>query len=72
MLLLLLLAIGMILVFGKLLVFGIRAAWSISVFLLTVVLLPLILIGMVIGGLIWLAFPLLFVIGIVALVVSKA
>ena len=72
MLLFLLLVVCMILVFGKLLVFGIRAAWSISVFLLTVVLLPLILIGMVIGGLIWLAFPLLLVIGIVALVFSKA
>ena len=32
-------------VFGKLLMFGIKAAWGISKFLLTIVLLPVILIG---------------------------
>lgn len=36
-------------VFGKLLMFGIKAAWGISKFLLTIVLLPVILIGLVVG-----------------------
>ena len=64
----LLFAIGMIWVFGKLLLFGIKAAWSITKILCIIILLPVILIGLVVGGLIWLAFPLLLVIGIVALV----
>ena len=38
--------ICMIGVFGKLLLFGIQMAWGISKFLLTIVILPLILIGM--------------------------
>ena len=38
--------------------------------LLTVVFLPLILIGMVIGGLMSIAFPILIIVGIVALVAS--
>lgn len=53
--------------FGKLLMFGIKAAWGISKFLLTIVLLPVILIGLVVGGLIYLAFPILIVVGIVGL-----
>ena len=40
--------ICMIGVFGKLLLFGVQMAWGISKFLLTIVILPLILIG--IGG----------------------
>ena len=42
---LLLFAICMIWIFGKILFFGIKAAWGISKFLLTVILLPLLLIG---------------------------
>ncbi|MGI6096095.1 MAG: hypothetical protein ACOYBL_11795 [Lachnospiraceae bacterium] len=68
----LLFAICMIWVFGKLLFFGIKAAWGISKFLITIVLLPLILIGMVAGGLISIAFPILIVVGMVALISSKA
>lgn len=66
----LLFAICMIWVFGKLFFFGIKAAWGISKFLLTVVLLPLILIGLVLGGLISIAFPILIVVGIVSLVTN--
>lgn len=68
----LLFTICMIWVFGKLLFFGIKAAWGISKFLVTIVLLPLILIVMVVGGLIYIAFPILIVVGIVTLVSSKA
>ena len=59
-------------VFGKLCIFGVKAAWGISKFLMTVVLLPLVLIGMVVGGLISIAFPLLIVIGIVSLIFSRS
>ena len=58
----------MIWIFGKLFIFGVKATWGISKLLLTVVFLPLILIGMVIGGLMSIAFPILIIVGIVALV----
>ena len=64
----LLFAICMIWVFGKLFIFGIKAAWGISKFIVTVVLLPLALIGWVVGGFIYLAFPILVVVGIVSLI----
>lgn len=64
----LLFAICMIWVFGKLFIFGIKAAWGISKFIVTVVLLPLALIGLVVGGFLYLAFPILLVVGIVSLV----
>ena len=60
----------MLMIFGKLLIFGIKAAWGISKFLLTVVLLPVILIGLVIGGLFSIALPML-VIGVVSLFTSR-
>jgi hypothetical protein len=47
-----------------------RATWGIAKFLLTIVFLPVILIGLVVGGLIQIAFPLLIVIGIIALLTS--
>lgn len=60
-------SILMIIVFGKLAVFALRAAWGISKFICTIVLFPLFLIGLVIGGLIELAFPILIVVGIISL-----
>ncbi|MCF2683699.1 hypothetical protein [Faecalicatena contorta] len=67
----LLFAICMIWVFVKLFFFGIKAAWGISRFLLTIVLLPVILIVMVVGGLIYIAFPVLLIVGIVSLFMSR-
>ena len=61
----------MIWIFGKLFIFGVKAAWGISKLLLTVVFLPLILFGMVIGGLMSIAFPILIIVGIVALVAPE-
>ena len=58
-------------VFGKLFLFGIKAAWSIGKFVLTIVFLPVILIGMVVGGLLYLAIPILIVVAIIGLVVSR-
>lgn len=59
-------AICMFIIFGRLLVFGIRAAWGIAKVLCTIVLLPIILIALVFSGLIYIAFPILIVIGLVS------
>ena len=61
----------MFVIFGKLLIFGIKVSWGLAKILCTVVLLPLVLIGLVIAGLIYIAIPVLLIIGIVALI-SKA
>ena len=58
-------------VFGKLFCFGLKAAWGISKFVLNIVFLPLILIVMVAGGLLSVAFPLLLIIGGIGLVASR-
>ena len=54
-------------IFGKLLIFGLKAAWGVSKLLLTVVFFPVVLIGMVFMGLLRLAFPVLIIVGIVSL-----
>ena len=58
-------------VFGRLCVWGVRAAWGISKFMVTVVLMPLILICMVIGGLLHLALPILIIVGLVVMFKSE-
>ena len=58
----------MIVVFGKLIGFAIRATWGISKVIVTLVLLPMILIVLVLGGLLSIAFPILVIVGLVALV----
>ena len=63
----LLFAVLMITIFGKLFVFGMTATWGITKILVTVVFLPLILIGLVLGGLVSLALPILLVVGIVSM-----
>lgn len=63
--------IFMFLIFGKILGFAIRAAWGISKIICTVVFLPLFLVGLVFMGLVGIAFPLLLVIGVVALFVFR-
>lgn len=57
-------AVCMLWIFGKIFAFGIRAAWGISKIVLTVVFLPIVLVGMVIAGLIYIAFPILLIVGI--------
>ena len=68
----LLFAIGMIWFIGKFFMFGIKVSWGIMKLLCTVVVFPVILIGMVIGGLMYIAFPLLIIGGIIALVSSHS
>lgn len=63
-------AILMVMIFGKLLFFAVKAAWGITKILFTFVFLPLCLIGFVVEGLIWISLPVLIVIGIVSLVAT--
>ncbi len=53
---------------GKLAMFSIRAGWSILKIMISVVFLPIIILGTLIGGLIHLAIPVLVIIGIITLV----
>lgn len=62
----------MLVVFGKLLVFAIKASWGIIKILFTIIFLPLILIGLVIAGLTSVALPILLVIGVISLIASHA
>lgn len=64
-------AVCMLCVFGKLFMFGVKAAWGISKLFFTIIFLPVILVGMVIGGLIYIALPIVIVIGIISLFTSK-
>ena len=63
----LLFTILMFVIFGKLFLFALRACWSVGRILFTVVLLPLFLIILVAGGLIYIALPILVIVGIVSL-----
>ena len=65
----LLFTICMIWFVGKFFVFGLRASWGI---MKLVIFFPVILIGMVVGGLMYIAFPLLIVGGIIALATSHS
>ena len=69
MFLLLLFILCMIGFIWKLFMFGIKASWGIMKLLCTVVLFPVILIGMVVGGLLYIAFPLLIIAGVIVLFV---
>ena len=68
----LLFTICMIWFVGKFVVFGLKASWGIMKLLCTVIFFSVILIGMVLGGLMYIAFPLLIVGGIIALAASHS
>jgi hypothetical protein len=53
-------------IFGKLFFFGLKAAWGLSKFILTIILLPITLMVMVSCGLLYFAFVLLIVVGIIS------
>lgn len=63
----LLFTIMMFVIFGKLLIFGIKVSWGFTKILFTVVLLPFVLIVLVIAGFIYIAIPILAIIGVIAL-----
>ena len=56
---------------GKFFIFGLKASLGIMKLLCTVIFFPVILIGMVVGGLIYIALPLLIIGGIIGLVMSR-
>ena len=53
-------------IFGKLFFFGLKAAWGLSKFVLTIILLPITLMVMVSCGLLYFAFVLLIVVGTIS------
>ena len=53
-------------IFGKLFFFGLKAAWGLSKLVLTIILLPITLMVMVSCGLLYFAFVLLIVVGIIS------
>jgi hypothetical protein len=53
-------------IFGKLFFFGLKAAWGLSKFVLTIILLPITLMVMVSCGLLYFAFVLLIVVEIIS------
>ena len=55
-------------IFGKLFFFGLKAAWGPSKFVLTIILLPITLMVMVSCGLLYFAFVLLIVVGIISFI----
>ncbi len=57
----------MIIVFGRILKFAIKTAWSVSKMVCSIVLLPLFLICLVFKGLVEIAFPILLVVGIISI-----
>nr|WP_295308641.1 hypothetical protein [uncultured Blautia sp.] len=55
-------------IFGKMIGLAFRATWGITKICFRLVFLPLVLIGLVLGGLIYIAIPLLVIAGIAMLV----
>ena len=55
----------------KFFIFGLKASWGIMKLLCLIIFFPVILIGMVVGGLIYIALPLLIIGGIIGLVMSR-
>ena len=54
-------------IFGKILSFALRAAWSITKIMIYLIFLPVILVGLVFDGLISIAFPVLLIVGLFSL-----
>lgn len=57
----------MFLVFGKILGFAMKAAWGISKVVVSLILLPVFLVGLVLIGLVKIAVPILIIIGLYSL-----
>ena len=63
----LLFAVLMITIFGKMFIFGMKATWGVTKIIFSLILLPIALIGLVIGGLVSLALPILLVVGVISM-----
>ena len=68
---LLLFMILLLVIFGKLLSFALKAAWSITKILFSVVIFPLVLIMLVVAGLMYVALPVLVIAGIVVFLMGR-
>ena len=68
---LLLFVILLLVIFGKLLSFALKAAWSITKILFSVVIFPLVLIMLVVAGLLYVALPVLVIAGIVVFLLGR-
>lgn len=55
-------------IFGRLIGLAFSATWGLFKIFMYVIFLPVILIAMVLGGLMYLALPILFVVGIISLI----
>lgn len=62
----------MVMVFGKLIGLAFRATWGITKIVFSFVLFPVVLIALFIGGLVYIAIPILLLAGIIALIKSAA
>lgn len=67
----LLFMVFMVVVVVKMIGLAFKMTWGITKVLFNIVLLPITLICMVIGGLLHIAFPILIVVGIISLLTSK-
>lgn len=61
----------MLALFGKLAVFACRAAWGFTKMIVCFVFAPVFLVILLISGLVYIAFPILLVVGIVSLLSSR-
>lgn len=66
----LLFAVLMAVIFGKMIGLAFRMTWGITKILFNLIILPVALIGLVLGGLVYIALPLLIVVGIVSMITS--
>ena len=62
----------MFMFFGKMIIFGIKAAWGLGKFVIGLILLPILIIGVIAAGLIYLALPLLVIAGVILLIRKAA
>ena len=53
-------------------IFGIKAAWGLGKFVIGLILLPILIIGVIAAGLIYLALPLLVIAGVILLIRKAA
>ena len=58
----------MVVVFAKLFKYALKATWGIAKIIVTLVILPVVLLGLLFSGLLIIAFPVLLIIGIASLV----
>ncbi len=59
--------IFLFIIFGKMIGFAFRASWNILKVMVFLIFLPLTLVALVLGGLIYVALPVLLVVGIIGL-----